>query len=68
MRYICKLIFKLWGWKVTDAVPVDKKAVVIAAPHTSAWDFIIGKLAYASMGVPTTMLIKKEQTETSLNN
>jgi 1-acyl-sn-glycerol-3-phosphate acyltransferase len=60
MRYICKLIFKLWGWKVTDAVPVDKKAVVIAAPHTSAWDFIIGKLAYASMGVPTTMLIKKE--------
>ncbi len=60
MRYICKIIFKLWGWKVTNSKPIDKKAVVIAVPHTSAWDFIIGKLAYASMGVPTTMLIKKE--------
>jgi 1-acyl-sn-glycerol-3-phosphate acyltransferase len=60
MRYICSIIFKLWGWKTVGKPPMDKKAVIIAVPHTSAWDFIIGKLAFASMGIPISILIKKE--------
>ena len=30
------------------------------APHTSNWDFIIGKLAYTSAGLTAHFMIKKE--------
>jgi 1-acyl-sn-glycerol-3-phosphate acyltransferase len=38
-------IFLLWitGWKIRGKFPYYlKKCVVIVAPHTSAWDFILG--------------------------
>ena len=55
------LIFKLRGWKIVGTVPPEiKKAVVIAAPHTSNWDFVIGKMAFMYYKVPVKFLIKKE--------
>ncbi len=40
------LIFeKLLGWKIQGHKPEIKKFVVIVAPHTSNWDFLIGLLA-----------------------
>ena len=36
------------------------KAVVISAPHTSNWDFVIGFVAYLALGVKSKYLIKKE--------
>lgn len=45
MRFICSAIIKLIGWKAVGSFPYDlKKYVVIVAPHTSSWDFIIGVL------------------------
>lgn len=39
LRAFSLLVLKLCGWKVTGSVPADvKKAVFIAAPHTSNWD------------------------------
>jgi len=39
LRGLSLLILKLCGWKITGALPPDlKKAVFIAAPHTSNWD------------------------------
>ncbi|MEM9014337.1 MAG: lysophospholipid acyltransferase family protein [Pseudomonadota bacterium] len=40
VRAIILLIYRLAGWKVTGALPTEKKFVVIAAPHTSNWDLI----------------------------
>jgi 1-acyl-sn-glycerol-3-phosphate acyltransferase len=42
MRSLGGLVLKLMGWKITGPFPAVAKAVVIAAPHTSNWDFIIG--------------------------
>ncbi len=42
MRFAGKAILKLMGWKIVGPFPDIPKAVVIAAPHTSNWDFIIG--------------------------
>lgn len=54
-------LWKLAGWKLQGVVPSDiKKAVIIAAPHTSNWDFYYGKLAFYLMKVPVKILIKKE--------
>ena len=39
LRSFSLLVLKLSGWKVSGSVPADlKKAVFIAAPHTSNWD------------------------------
>ncbi len=42
-------------------VPRDiPKAVIIMAPHTSNWDFVIGRLAFYWYGIRPRILIKKE--------
>lgn len=53
--------FKMKGWKVAQTLSPDiKKAVVIAAPHTSNWDFMYALGAYKSEGLPVSYLAKKE--------
>ncbi|MCB0805425.1 MAG: 1-acyl-sn-glycerol-3-phosphate acyltransferase [Bacteroidales bacterium] len=61
MKWISRIILNLWGWKITGNIPEDvKKCVVVVAPHTSNWDFIIGRLAYFVLGLKVKFLIKKE--------
>ncbi len=51
----------LMGWKIHGGIPEgEQKAVIVAAPHTSNWDFFIGRFAYFVMGVNVKFLIKKE--------
>ena len=48
------------GWTVVgDQAPVNK-CIIIGAPHTSAWDFVISYLFYTSKGATANILIKKE--------
>lgn len=55
------LFFKIFGWKVTSTLPKDiKKCVIIAAPHTSNWDFIFGMGALKQMQIKPRFTIKKE--------
>lgn len=43
MRLLWKIYLWVTGWKVEHHFPYHlKKCVVIVAPHTSAWDFVIG--------------------------
>ena len=39
---IGRLILGLTGWRIDPVIPDLPKCVVIAAPHSSNWDFIIG--------------------------
>ena len=55
---LASLILKLMGWKVTVSVPDFPKCIICVAPHTSNLDFIIGKLAYASIGRKAGFLMK----------
>lgn len=60
MKEICRFLMKLLGWTVVgDAAPVPK-CIIIGVPHTSAWDFVISYLFYASKGAVANILIKKE--------
>lgn len=61
MKIISYLILKMMGWRVTHPMPKGvKKAVVIMAPHTSNWDFLIGRLGLYSHKVKIRTLIKRE--------
>lgn len=60
-RLLSRLLLKLFGWNIQNVIPSDlKKAVIIAAPHTSNLDFFIARLAYWAVGVDIKFLIKKE--------
>jgi len=54
-----RFILRLAGWKVMVSVPDYTKAIICVAPHTSNWDFIIGKLAYAAINRKAGFLMKK---------
>ena len=36
------MVMRLGGWSFTGTIPDISKAVIIVAPHTSNWDFVIG--------------------------
>lgn len=38
-------ILRRAGWRVTGAFPRERRLVIVAAPHTSNWDFVIAVLA-----------------------
>ena len=60
MKRISGFIIKLFGWKLSDNPPIDKKFVVIALPHTSMMDFVWGKLVFWYAGFAPSIFIKKE--------
>ncbi|HEY5687742.1 MAG TPA: 1-acyl-sn-glycerol-3-phosphate acyltransferase [Yeosuana sp.] len=65
MQWLAKFIyFKVLGWKVVGNTDLSKdeikKAVIIAAPHTSWHDFYIGVLLRAVLNVKTNFVGKKE--------
>lgn len=60
MKKISQWILKAAGWKLIDEAPSLKKCVICVAPHTSNWDFIIGKLYYSAVGRKASFLMKKE--------
>jgi len=61
MKRIARWILKLMGWKIDPHTPegIDK-AIIVVGPHTSNWDFIVGRLAFYTYGMPVKILIKKD--------
>ncbi|MDE6831483.1 MAG: 1-acyl-sn-glycerol-3-phosphate acyltransferase [Muribaculaceae bacterium] len=51
-------ILKMFGWTVNVTVPDYPKCIICVAPHTSNWDFILGKLTYASIDRRAGFLMK----------
>ena len=60
MKGFCKFWLKIMGWKTIGGPAKEAKCIIIGAPHTSAWDFIISWLYYTSVGGVANVLIKKE--------
>jgi 1-acyl-sn-glycerol-3-phosphate acyltransferase len=61
ITYLFTLFFKLKGFRTTETIPSHiKKCVVIAAPHTSNWDFVYAIAAINLFGIKLNYLIKKE--------
>jgi 1-acyl-sn-glycerol-3-phosphate acyltransferase len=60
-RLFAKFYFWLTGWKIERRPPPDmKKCVLLAAPHTSNFDFVYGRFGATILGMKTRFLIKKE--------
>jgi len=59
MQKLSRWIFKMIGWTAVISVEEPPKSVICVAPHTSNWDFIIGKLFYWSVDRKSSFLMKK---------
>ena len=58
---ICRTILFDWmGWKADVDQPIPDKCILCVAPHTSNWDFFIGKVYYTALGRTSNFLMKKE--------
>ena len=59
LRLLSKLILKIIRWRVIGSLPKDqKKYVLIVAPHTSNWDFILFIFAVSVLRLQPSVLIK----------
>jgi 1-acyl-sn-glycerol-3-phosphate acyltransferase len=57
-RSVARSLWSLTGWHIGGEVPDISKAVLIVAPHTSNWDFLIGVLAMFVLGIRVSFLGK----------
>lgn len=61
MRLLSIFIFKLTGWKTAvNSSPEINRCVLIAAPHTSNWDFVYARAALYILRVKVRFLIKDD--------
>ena len=51
-------MLSLMRWDVTGTIPDRPKLVIIAAPHTSNWDFVVAIAARLAMGIDVRWLGK----------
>ena len=61
--YICRVLFFFKGFRVKHNFPLEiNKAVLVGAPHTSNWDFIlaVAALHYLGLSPRVRLAIKKE--------
>src|SRR5690554_2218469 len=59
--YLARFVLWIGGWKVSAQIPKDiKKAVMIAAPHTSNWDLVWARAAFYILKIPVRYTVKKE--------
>lgn len=51
-------LFKLFGWRIVGHAANTPKMVLIGAPHTSNWDFILTMMAMFALGVRFSWVVK----------
>ena len=59
LHMIGKIFLYLTGWKIEGTLPNVKRIVVVSAPHTSNWDFIIGMILLLGIDLKAYFLVKK---------
>ena len=59
-KIISLIIFRIIGWKIVGDTNYPDKCMVIAAPHTSNWDFLIGRCSAYINDIKPKYLIKSE--------
>jgi 1-acyl-sn-glycerol-3-phosphate acyltransferase len=58
LRFICAGLLKIGGWQVIGTPPPYHKYVLVAAPHTSNWDFALFILIAGYFGIRPSFTAK----------
>src|SRR3954468_21685883 len=57
-RALGRLALRMLRWRIDGVFPDDPKLVLIVAPHTSNWDFIVGLAAKLALSLDVSWLGK----------
>lgn len=57
-RWLGRTLLRLLGWRIVGEFPPQRKILLIAAPHTSNWDWVIGVCALLATGLKLTYIAK----------
>lgn len=61
IAFVAKWYFRWIGWKIQGGIPTDiKKCVVVAAPHTSNYDYPIALSVFYTLNLKVKFLGKKQ--------
>ena len=58
LRWVGRSLLRLAGWRVTGNLPDREKILVIGAPHTSNWDWVLALLVMWALKIHMTYLVK----------
>ena len=50
-RGVFSTCLRLAGWRIEGDLPTMGKCIIVAAPHTSNWDFVIGMAGVFALGI-----------------
>lgn len=59
-RAIGRALLGAVGWRMTGALPNEKKLIIVGGPHTSNWDFYLAMAAMLALGLRFSYMMKKE--------
>lgn len=51
MTRLAEWLLKTWGWQFVGEVPPIDKMIIIGAPHSSNWDFVVFLAAISHWGI-----------------
>ena len=51
LQPLASLLMRMSGWQLLGEIPTQKRYVLIAAPHTSNWDFVLMVLTVLKAGI-----------------
>ena len=58
LRAFGRTLLRLGGWRFEGTIPNIPKMMIIVAPHTSNWDFVVGVAAKFALGIRASFLGK----------
>ena len=53
-------VYRRQGWRATSEGPIPKRCIIIAAPHTSNWDFLFFVGLTHDLGIRSHFMAKRE--------
>ncbi|MBU6166852.1 MAG: lysophospholipid acyltransferase family protein [Alphaproteobacteria bacterium] len=68
LEWLLVQFFRAQGWKAVAERPIPAKAVIIAAPHTSNWDFVYYIGLTRELGIETSFMAKRQLFRWPLGN
>jgi len=57
-RALGRFVLGIFGWRLSGSLPPAPRVVMIAAPHTSNWDYLLGMAAIFALGIRMNYLAK----------
>ena len=59
-RWFGRTVLRLGGWRIAGTLPDIPKCMILAAPHSSAWDAVWGLAAKLALGLHVEFMAKRE--------